>query len=53
MNEILAMLGGILIVTVSLACVILAIFLIISGIIYFFCPCLYFYKESTKNAVKF
>ena len=53
MNEILAMLGGILGVTVGLACVILAVFLIILGIIYFFCPCLYFYEDSIKNAVKF
>lgn len=53
MNEILAMVGGILGVIVGLACVILAVFLIILGIIYFFCPCLYFYEDSIKNAVKF
>lgn len=53
MNEILGMLSGILIVAVGLVWVILAVFLIILGIIYFFCPCLYFYEESTKNAVKF
>lgn len=53
MNEILATLGGILGVIVALSCFILAVFLIILGIIYFFCPCLYFYKESVKDAVKF
>ena len=53
MNEILAMLGGILGMIVALSCFILAVFLIILGIIYFFCPCLYFYEDSAKNAVKF
>lgn len=53
MNEILATLGGILGVIVALSCFILAIFLVILGIIHFLCPCLYFYGESVKNAVKF
>ena len=53
MNEILAMVGGILGVIVGLSSIVLTIYLIILGIIYFFCPCLYFYKESVKNAVKF
>lgn len=53
MNEILAMLGGILGVIVALSCFILAVFLIILGSIYFLCPCLYFYSESVRDAVKF
>lgn len=53
MNEILAMLGGILGVIVGLSFIILGIYLIILGIIYFFCPCLYFYKELVKDTVKF